>query len=107
MSRSGGRKLNERDLIAAIGQRPDIRLFLLFGTDPSTIEDIARKLSAEMKKAERLESASTAGSGPGGASWSSAFTRSSESAATSPFRAPDEYRPGDVPWSRPALLLRS
>ncbi|MDE0933530.1 MAG: DNA polymerase III subunit delta [Novosphingopyxis baekryungensis] len=55
MSRSGGRKLSERDLIAAIGQRPDIRLFLLFGTDPSTIEDIARKLSAEMKGAERLD----------------------------------------------------
>ena len=55
MSRSGGRKLSERDLIAAIGQRPDIRLFLLFGTDPSTIEDIARKLSAEMKEAERLD----------------------------------------------------
>lgn len=55
MSRAGGRKLHERDLIAAIGKRPDIRLFLLFGTDPSTIEDVARKLSAEMKDAERID----------------------------------------------------
>ena len=55
MSRTGGRKLHERDLIAAIGKRADIRLFLLFGTDPSTIEDIARKLSAEMKDAERVD----------------------------------------------------
>ncbi len=54
MSRSG-RKLHERDLIAAIGKRPDIRLFLLFGSDPSTIEDIARKLAAEMKNAERID----------------------------------------------------
>ena len=55
MSRPGGRKLRERDLIAAIGKRADIRLFLLFGTDPSTIEDVARKLSAEMKDAERID----------------------------------------------------
>ena len=48
-------KISERDLIGAIGRREDIRLYLLFGTDPSTIEDIARKLSAEMKDAERID----------------------------------------------------
>ena len=48
-------RISERDLIGAIGRRDDIRLFLLFGTDPSTIEDIARKLSAEMKDAERID----------------------------------------------------
>lgn len=55
MSRAGGGKLHERDLLAAIGQRADIRLFLLFGTDPSTIEDIARKLAAAMNDAERID----------------------------------------------------
>ncbi len=55
MSRSGSRKLSERDLIGAIGQRADVRLFLLFGTDPSTIEDVARKLSAQMHNAERVD----------------------------------------------------
>ena len=49
------RKLQERDLIAAIGKRDDIRLFLLFGTDPSTIEDIARKLVVAIGDAERID----------------------------------------------------
>lgn len=68
---------------------------------------VAMKSALTMETAGRLESASTAGSGPGGASWSSAFTRSSDSTSPVSFRAPDEYRPGDVPSSRPTLLMRS
>ena len=47
MSRAISRaKLKEADLLSAIRNRTDIRLFLLFGPDQSLAEDIGRKLAA-------------------------------------------------------------
>lgn len=43
----GSRKMGEADFVAAISQRPDIRLFFVYGPDSSAVSDIAAKLSRQ------------------------------------------------------------
>lgn len=50
------KKPSEGDFVKAINTRSDIRLFLIFGQDPSAISDIAAKMSAEIgPDAERID----------------------------------------------------
>ncbi len=56
--RSGGgsAKLSEKDFIAAIENRPDIRLFFIFGADDSAISDIADAMAKRLgPDCERVE----------------------------------------------------
>lgn len=56
MRRATGRKASEGDLLAAISNNPDIRLFLLYGPDEGQIEGVARVLvKAVGDGAERIE----------------------------------------------------
>jgi DNA polymerase III subunit delta len=52
----GVKKPSEGDFIKAISARPDIRLFLIFGQDPSAITDIAARMAAQLgPDAERID----------------------------------------------------
>ena len=45
----------ERSFIGAIGTRPEIRLFFIFGQDESAAADIASQMSAVLKGSERID----------------------------------------------------
>jgi DNA polymerase-3 subunit delta len=48
-------KLSEKDFVAAIEKRPDIRLFFVFGQDESAISSIAAALAARLNDSEAID----------------------------------------------------
>jgi DNA polymerase-3 subunit delta len=48
-------KLSEKDFVAAIEKRPDIRLFFVFGQDESAISAIASALAARLRDSEAID----------------------------------------------------
>ncbi|OYZ90059.1 MAG: hypothetical protein B7Y00_00390, partial [Sphingomonadales bacterium 17-56-6] len=45
----------ERSFISAIGARPDVRMFFIFGQDESAVADIASQMAALLVGSERVD----------------------------------------------------